>query len=122
MNIIEKIVTLENEASSFGFKWETPDQIIEQIRSEIEEIKVHLKDQDRTKLQDEIGDLLHAAFSLCVFCQLDPVETMTQNLNKFEKRFRATQQLALAEGLDNLNGQSFKKLMQLWDQAKLMTK
>ncbi len=53
---------------------ETPEQIKQQILSELEEIEVHLQDKDRHKLQEELGDLLHAAFSLTVFCQFDPEE------------------------------------------------
>lgn len=118
MDILNKLVTLENEAAEFGFKWETADQIMGQIRSEITEIEVHLKDRDKKKLQEEIGDLLHAVLSLCVFCQFDPHDTLINSVNKFERRFRATQHFAIQEGLNDLNGQSFQKLMSLWDKAK----
>lgn len=118
MNTFEKLTLLENEASSFGFKWETAEQILTQIRNEIAEIHVHLKDQNKLKLQEEIGDLLHAAFSLCIFCQFSPEETLKNSVNKFEKRFQAIQQLSREEGLTSLQGQSFEKLMVLWDKAK----
>jgi uncharacterized protein YabN with tetrapyrrole methylase and pyrophosphatase domain len=118
MDILKQLAHLENEASEFGFKWENPSQILDQIRSEIAEIEIHLKDQDKTKLQDEIGDLLHAAFSLCVFCKLDAHETLKNSVDKFERRFRETQILAKEEGFNNLNGQPFKKLMDLWNAAK----
>lgn len=119
MEILDKLFHLEHEAAEFGFKWETPEQIMAQIRSELTEIEEHLaKPQDKDKLQEEIGDLLHAAFSLCIFCKFNPEETLANSVNKFEKRFRETQRLALKEGLENLNGQSFNKLMELWEKAK----
>lgn len=118
MNTFEKLTLLENEASNFGFKWETAEQILTQIRNEIAEIHVHLTDQNKLKLQEEIGDLLHAAFSLCVFCQFNPEETLKNSISKFENRFRAIQQLSREEGLTSLQGQSFEKLMVLWDKAK----
>lgn len=118
MNILEKLTQLENEAAVFGFKWENADQIMAQILNEIKEIDVHLKDQDKNKLQEEIGDLLHAVFSLCVFCQFNAEKTLDKSVSKFERRFQTVQQLAIQEGLQNLNGQSFKKLMTLWDKAK----
>lgn len=119
MNILKKLITLEHEAADFGFKWETSDQIIEQIKSEVAEINVHLKDGDRNKLQDEIGDLLHAAFSLCVFNQFNPEETLSNSIEKFERRFRLVKQLAEDKGLNNLHGLSFQELMDFWNQAKL---
>ncbi len=118
MNILEKLTQLEREASDFGFKWETSPQIMEQIKSEIVEIDMHLKDGDRKKLQDEIGDLLHATFSLCVFCQFDAEETLKKSVEKFERRFRLVEQLAKEKGLNNLHGLSFQELMMFWNQAK----
>lgn len=118
MNIVDKLVSLENEASAFGFKWETPDQILAQIQSEVSEIDVHLKDGDRKKLQEEIGDLMHAVFSLCVFCQFDAEETLENSVKKFQRRFKAVQQLAADRGWSTLNGKSFDELMVLWGEAK----
>jgi uncharacterized protein YabN with tetrapyrrole methylase and pyrophosphatase domain len=121
MNIFKKLTSLEIEASNFGFKWETPDQIIEQIQSEISEICVHLKDGDQNKLQEEIGDLLHAVFSLCVFKQFNPQETLTNSVEKFERRFKAMQQLAIKNGLSTLQGKSFDDLMTYWNKAKRLS-
>ncbi len=43
-----------------------------QIRNECIEIEEHLHSvEQREALQEEIGDWLHAAFSLCVFCDFD---------------------------------------------------
>jgi uncharacterized protein YabN with tetrapyrrole methylase and pyrophosphatase domain len=118
MNILKKLTRLEHEAANFGFKWEASHQIMEQIKSEITEIDVHLKDGDRSKLQDEIGDLLHAVFSLCVFNQFDPEKTLSNSIKKFEQRFRLVEQLAKEKGLNSLNGLSFQELMAYWEQAK----
>lgn len=121
MDILKKIVGLEEEAANFGFKWETTKQIMAQIQSETSEIDIHLKDGDQKKLQEEIGDLMHAVFSLCVFCQFSPEETLANSVNKFERRFKMIQQLAAEKGLHTLNGQSFNELMTLWDKAKQLT-
>lgn len=118
MPLIEKLAALEHEAAKFGFKWETPDQIIQQIQSELAEIDVHLKDGNHSKLQDEIGDLLHAAFSLCIFCKLNAYDTLEKSIEKFERRFRSVQAIAKASGFTHLNGQSFETLMAFWDKAK----
>lgn len=67
MTTFEEIEQLEQDAVVFGQQWETSDQIMTQIRNECLEIEEHLHSpEQREALQDEIGDLLHAAFSLCV--------------------------------------------------------
>ena len=121
MDTLKKLAVLDKEAADFGFKWDTTDQIVAQIQSEIAEIDVHLKDGDQKKLQEEVGDLLHAVFSLCLFCQFSPEETLEKSINKFERRFRMIQRLAIEKGLHTLNGLSFKELMAFWDQAKQLT-
>lgn len=122
MLIFNKLTTLEHEADNFGFRWDNTDQIMAQIKSECAEIMVHLKDINndtkKAKLQEEIGDLLHAVFSLCVFCQFDPHETLEKSVNKFERRFKEVKRLTHAQGLVTLAGKSFQELMVLWNQVK----
>jgi uncharacterized protein YabN with tetrapyrrole methylase and pyrophosphatase domain len=118
MHTLDTLTRLEKEASEFGFKWETPQQIKAQIESELKEIDVHLHDKDTEKLQEEIGDLLHAVFSLCLFCNFDPQETLAKSVMKFERRFSAVKELAKTKGWDTLNGKSFNELMEIWNEAK----
>jgi len=119
MDLLEKLSRLENEAQHFGFRWENPAQIIEQIKSELSEVSEHLPLADtKAALQEEIGDLLHAVFSLCVFCEFNPEQTLELAITKFERRFNCVRQLAYANGLPNLNGHSFNELMTFWDKAK----
>lgn len=121
MNILKKLTALEHEASHIGFKWEAAEQIVSQIQSELSEIDVHLKDGNKEKLQEEIGDLLHAVFSLCVFCQFEPEQTLEYSVDKFERRFKAVKKLAAEQGLTTLQGLPFSQLMEFWDQAKKLT-
>lgn len=123
MTIFEDIEHLEHEAAVFGLQWETKDQIMTQIRNECVEIEEHLHlSEQRDALQDEIGDLLHAAFSLCVFNNFDPETTLRKSLDKFEHRLNAMKDIAKEQGLNDLRGKSFDELMQYWDQAKVRTK
>lgn len=122
MDLLDKVVSLEESASEFGFRWETADQIMHQIQSECEEVKEHLHhglfQDDKAALQEEIGDLLHAVFSLCVFAGFSPRVTLGQSLTKFERRLRAVKLVAEERGFGNLGGKSFDELMIIWNRAK----
>ena len=87
-----------------------------------EEIQEHLRigisKANQAELQDEIGDLLHAVFSLCVFCRLNPRVTLEQTLTKFERRLRAVKLITEENGFNTLEGEPFDKLMCIWDKAK----
>ncbi|MDF1758722.1 MAG: MazG nucleotide pyrophosphohydrolase domain-containing protein [Legionellaceae bacterium] len=123
MDIIDKIEYLEHESNKFGFAWEKSSQIMEQIKSECLEVEEHLHpdniEKNRDDLQEEIGDLLHAVFSLCVFVDCDIKETITKTADKFESRLNMVKLIAHEQGLEGLSGHSFDKLMQIWDEAKL---
>jgi len=120
--LVNRLYWLEQEADAFGFRWENPEQIMSQIESECQEIRDHLHasktEATSVMLQEEIGDLLHAAFSLCVFCGFSPSDTLDKTLLKFERRLNAVKQLANEQGLTHLNGHSFDELMHFWATAK----
>jgi len=121
MNILEKLTHLEKDAEQFGFKWENTHQIMAQIKSECDEIEEHLThatDENKTKLQEEIGDLMHAVFSLCIFCDLDAKETLTKSVDKFDRRLSSVKTIAKENGITTLSGYAFDELMKFWDQAK----
>lgn len=88
-DIFKKLELLEKEAADFGFAWPNENTIIKQVLSECEEIQQELQLSNaersnlRLKLQEEIGDLLHAAFSLCVFCGFATKETLTKCQARF---------------------------------------
>lgn len=116
----DRLQSLELEARNFGFYWENTSQIIQQIVSELKEIQTCLSENKNNKdlLQEEIGDLLHASFSLCIYCQLQPAETLHLAINKFEKRFKTLQIIAHQEGLPDLKDVSFNQITQLWRKVK----
>ena len=119
MTVIERLEALEHQADEFGFSWDNAMQIIEQIRSECNEVLATVdKPLARQHLQEEIGDLLHAAFSLCVFCNFSAEDTLTRSVDKFERRLKSVKAFASEDGLHTLKGKSFKELMAYWDKAK----
>jgi len=122
VNLLEQIVCLEKEAADFGFQWETTQQIMAQIQSECLEVDEHLKAAgdkiNRAALQEEMGDLLHAVFSLCVFCGMSPEETLANTLSKFDKRLKSVQSIAKEQGYAHLKGKTFEELMAFWNEAK----
>jgi uncharacterized protein YabN with tetrapyrrole methylase and pyrophosphatase domain len=121
MNLIKKLIQLERDASEFGFQWENSEQIMQQIQSEFLEVNEHLQSKSlltHSTLQEEIGDLLHAVFALCLFCKFDPEQTLQATLDKLDRRFSAVKIIAKEQGLINLKNSSFQELMAIWDLAK----
>jgi uncharacterized protein YabN with tetrapyrrole methylase and pyrophosphatase domain len=119
-DVIKRIINLEREAEEFGFYWPDVTEVMKQIRSECDEVDELLADSAllKQRLAEEIGDLLHAVFSLCVFCKLDPHVVLTDATNKFEKRLTLTKSFAKEDGHQNLHGKAIDEMMKYWNKAK----
>ncbi len=117
-DIIKKVEKLENEAKEYGFYWPNSDAVMQQIYSECQEVEELLDHNNSQRLQEEIGDLLHAAMSLCIYCGYDAEITLTKALNKFEKRFNMTRVFAERDGHSSLHGKTMDEMMKYWKMAK----
>lgn len=120
MQTFIKLIELEIQAKEYGFSWPDTKSIIKQINSEIIEIEELLQDSNHSKdhLQEEIGDLMHAVFSLCIYCNFNPETTLNQAASKFEKRYNKVKELALQDGLKDLRNKSIEESMRYWQRAK----
>lgn len=119
-DLIKHLEEVELEAKDYGFYWPDSASVMEQIYSECKEVDELLGNNDSSteRLKEEIGDLMHAVFSLCVFCGFDSKDTLEKALNKFKKRFERTKYFAQEDGNYNLHGKNMEEMMKYWKQAK----
>lgn len=119
MHALKKLIQLEEDARNVGFDWPDLDMIIDQAISECQEIKdAHIEKEPRDRLQEEIGDLLHSAISMCVFMGFDVEKTLENVTQKFGARMQALKQIAKEKGYNSLEGESIDVLLALWKEAK----
>ncbi len=110
------------DAQAFGFNWPDQGMILDQIISECKEIHQEIEGGCNEKMQEEIGDLLHAVISLCVFSGFDVSETLGKTGAKFSKRMALLKTLTQEQGLESLHGQSIPFMMNLWKKVKILEK
>ncbi len=119
---LNQLIAVELEARNFGFEWPHKEMIIDQAISECHEIFDAINEGEPIeRIQEEIGDLIHTAISLCIFAGFDVDETLTNVSYKFSKRMAAMQELTKRRGLPNLSGQSIDFMLELWHEAKKMS-
>jgi NTP pyrophosphatase (non-canonical NTP hydrolase) len=120
-NALDDLLFLEKDARIFGFDWPNEAMIIEQAIDECKEIKEAIvKHEKPERIQEEIGDLLHSAVSLCDFVGFGVEETLAKVNVKFGKRMQAIKKLTHEVSLPNLKGQTFEFMLGLWRKAKIM--
>ena len=118
-DVLNELILIHQEAINFGFSWPNMRMLIAQIISECKEIEqAHKNNESNHRIQEEIGDLLHAVISLCIFHGFDVKQTILKNNNKFNGRLKALKIISKNQGFSNLQQQPIKLLINLWEQAK----
>ena len=80
-------MALQRKASSVGFDWNDPREVLRKIREEADEIETALDRNDADELAGETGDLLFALVNLARHIGTDPDLALRGTNAKFERRF-----------------------------------
>ena len=124
----QRAVKLQHKAAKVGFDWPGPAPVLDKLREEIDEVRAEFDavaaapgDADaRDRLEDEIGDVLFVCANLARHAKVDVGSALRRANRKFERRFRAMEALAAAEG--GLAGQSLDAQDRYWERAKAAEK
>jgi nucleoside triphosphate diphosphatase len=103
----QRALKLQKRAAAIGFEWPSPAPVIEKLREELDEVQVEFDavaaaPNDpiaRDRLEDELGDLLFVATNLARHAKVDPGAALRRANHKFERRFRAMEAMAAADGV-----------------------
>lgn len=95
---------LQKRAARVGFDWAEPEPIFDKLEEETQEVREAIKSGDPSAIEDEIGDLLFVAANLARRLKIDPEAALRGANAKFERRFRAMEELA------SQSGRTFSKL------------
>jgi MazG family protein len=108
---------IQRRAARIGFDWPEARPVIAKLAEEIAELEAELEVEpsaDRSRLEDEMGDILFAAANLARKLDIDPEAVLRQATRKFERRFRRIEALAAERGI----GPDLDALDTLWDEVK----
>ena len=115
---LSRAMELQRKASSVGFDWNDPREVLRKIREEADEIEAALDHGgDADELKDETGDLLFALVNLARHVGVDPDLALRGTNAKFERRFGYVEQTLTAQG-HSLESASLAEMDALWDEAK----
>ena len=95
---------LQARAARAGFDWPEPAAVIEKLLEELDEVREEFArgpvGSNHARLQDEMGDLLFVCVNLARHAQVDPGAALRHANLKFERRYRAMEVAAAADGAD----------------------
>ncbi len=90
---------LQSRAARVGFDWTEAEPIFDKLAEETQEVRDAIKSGIRDDIEDELGDLLFVAANLSRRLDVDPELALRRANAKFERRFRAMEAEALADGV-----------------------
>ena len=114
---LTRAMELQRKASTVGFDWNDPREVLRKIREEADEIEVALNRGDKQELAEETGDLMFALVNLARHVGADPDLALRGTNSKFERRFGYIERTLAAKGR-SLEDASLEEMDALWEEAK----
>lgn len=109
---------LQRRAANQGFDWERRQQVVAKLEEEVEELKRALADAEPlARVREELGDVLFSAVNLARFLDADAESLLRAANEKFNRRFRCLETLALQQG-KAVKDSSPEEMETWWRQAK----
>ncbi len=108
---------VQQKAAQVGFDWTNTEDVFAKIREEIDELEAEYKNNSKSGMLDELGDVLFSIVNLSRFLKVHPELSLTQSTNKFINRFEYIEKQAAEEG-KKLNEMSLDEMETLWVKAK----
>ncbi len=118
-----RAVKIGKKAAATGFEWENSAGILDKVEEEFSELRAEIESpqydsgENAAQVEEEFGDVLFAVSNLARFLKLDAEGMLRRATDKFERRFRQIEQLAVDAGqpFDQL---SIDEMERLWRVVK----
>ncbi len=108
---------ISKKAVKVGFEWSSEDSLYDCIKSEFDEFKAAVKENNKEHMEDEFGDILFAVVNLARWNKIDAEQALLRANKKFTTRFRKMEELAVKP----LTEYTFEEYDALWKKAKVAT-
>ena len=90
---------IQKRAARAGFDWETPEQVVEKLDEELEELRAAAsrlpasepsarEPEPNAAVEHELGDVLFTIVNVARFLRINPEEALRKANNRFTARFR----------------------------------
>ena len=114
-----KASRIQDKVAGVGFDWEEPQQVIEKLKEELEELKVEVQAQDQDKMEAEFGDVLFSLINYARFLKINPENALERTNKKFITRFQYLEEKA-KEKNKPLTEMSLTEMDIFWEEAKFL--
>jgi len=112
-----KATRLTEKAARVGFDWRGTAEVFHKVDEEIAELREAIESGEKSRMQDEIGDLLFTIANIARKLDVNAEEALQSTNRKFIRRFESMESRVHGEGR-NLDQLTLEQMDALWDEAK----
>ena len=89
---------IQKKAASIGFDWPDHEGVLGKLDEEVAELREAIASAERTRVADEMGDVLFTVINLSRLLGVDPEAALSATNSKFSKRFISMEERIRASG------------------------
>jgi XTP/dITP diphosphohydrolase len=124
---------IQEKAKQVGFEWDNKEQVWEKVKEEMEEVRVEVEyydaqqldaadlsvvaEEQKMKIEDEIGDLLFSVINYARFLNIDPDNALAKTNKKFLGRFQSMEKIVTDKG-QRMTDLNLKQMDEIWNEVK----
>jgi MazG family protein len=108
---------LQEKASKVGFDWEKKEDVWAKVIEEIKEMHESEKENNLTRLEEEIGDVFFALVNYSRYLKVNPESALRMTNKKFIKRFNYVEE-KITESGKSLAESSLQEMDKYWEECK----
>ena len=112
-----KAMRLQEKAKQVGFEWENSGQVWEKVLEEMKELQEVVVENDRSRIEEEYGDLIFSLINYARFLQIDAENALERTNKKFIDRFSRMEEKAMQQGR-NLADMTLEEMDSIWNHIK----
>ena len=112
-----KAYRMTEKVANVGFDWEKKEDIWQKLDEELKELAEEVKNGDKKKMEDELGDVLFVLINAARLYGLNPDTALEKANQKFMRRFNYIEDKLKEKGL-SWKQVNLKTMDQLWNEAK----
>ena len=109
---------IQKKVANVGFEYLNNEQAINKVIEESIELKKELKNNNRRKIKEELGDLIFASLDVARKLKFNPEEILKNGNRKFINRWKKLEKIIKKENKD-LNKLNSNQLNKYWNLAKI---
>lgn len=112
-----KAYRIQDKAAQVKFEWDNIEDVWGKVEEETAELKEAIALADKTKKEEEFGDLLFALVNYARFLEIDPETALERTNIKFIRRFKYIEEQAVVKN-KNLKEMTLGEMDNIWNEAK----